>query len=491
MIAKQGLTNGALADLRVGGVARPGYDRARVQTGVVHFGPGAFHRAHQASYLDAALNRDLRWGICEVALHSAGVRDALAPQDCLYSLSILDERSSLRIIGCITEILVAPESPAAVLVRLAQPTVHLVTMTITEKGYCLSPAGGLDFTHADIQHDLQHPSAPRTIIGFLAEALRQRRAAGIAPPNILSCDNLADNGKRLRRAVLEFSARLDADLSRWIESTVRFPCSMVDSITPATDDALRARVADQLGVTDRWPIQRELFSQWVIENGMSDPQPDWTSLGVTITDDVAGYERAKLRLLNGAHSSLAYLGILAGYETVSQAMSDATLVAFLTKLMHEDIAPTLHLPEGFDLPDYGQSILRRFANPHIRYQLTQIAGDGSQKLPFRLFGTISDTLTSSRPIDRLCLPVAAWFHFIRRKAKRGERAIDPLATKLFDIGLACTGNASRDVQLFLALDTVFSTDLRNSTRLAILLAQAYEQLSAVTNSVELAAVIGK
>ncbi|HEY4370158.1 MAG TPA: mannitol dehydrogenase family protein [Steroidobacteraceae bacterium] len=483
------LTNGTLDVLRGRDVLLPAYDRAQVQTGIVHFGAGAFHRAHQASYFDTALNWDLRWGICEVALHSAGVRDALAQQDWLYSLAILDSQASLRVIGCITEILVAPESPAAVLARLVQPSVHLVTITITEKGYCLSAGGGLDFSHPDIEHDLRHPGTPRTIIGYLAEGLRLRRAAGIAPPTVLSCDNLADNGKRLRRAVLEFTQRLDAGLSSWIESTVRFPCSMVDSITPATDDALRARIVEQLGVTDRWPIQRELFSQWVIEDAMSGPQPDWAALGVTITNDVAGYERAKLRLLNGAHSSLGYLGSLVGYETVSQAMTDRTLAAFLHRLMQHDIAPSLSLPRGLDLNRYIETILQRFANPFIRYLLSQLAWDGSQKLPFRLLGTISDNLAAGRRVDRLCIPVAAWFHFVRRRTLSGERIIDPLAQRLSDIARACTGDPVHDVHLFLSLETMFAANLHDSQSLTPALIKAYEQLAGVDSPAHLEAVL--
>jgi fructuronate reductase len=484
------LTNETLAAVAARGVPVPQYDRRQVQTGIVHFGPGAFHRVHQACYFDAALNRDPRWGICEVSLHSPGVRDALAPQDGLYSMAILDAQPSLRILGAVTEVLVAPESPQTVLARLAQPSVHLVTSTITEKGYCLNAAGGLDLSHPDIQHDLKNPTAPRTIIGYLYAGLGRRRAAAVPPPNILSCDNLADNGKRLRRAVLEFAQQLDADLARWIESTVRFPCSMVDSITPATDDALRSRVGAQLGVIDQWPVQRELFSQWVIEDICSDPQPDWASLGVTVTNDVAGYERAKLRLLNGTHSSLAYLGLLAGYETVSEAIGDTTLSTFLRGLMHEHIAPTLTLPRGFNLADYVDTILRRFANPHIRYQLVQIASDSSQKLPFRLIATLSDTLAAGRPVSHLCIPVAAWFHFVRRRTARGERLNDPLATRLAEIAAVCTGNATHDVRQFLALDNVFTRELQTSGELESSLAEAYEKLGGVDSVAELHRVIG-
>ena len=317
-----------------------------------------------------------------------------------------DEQSVLRIIGAITEVLVAPESPAAVSDRLADPQVALVTSTVTEKGYCLAADGGLDFAHPEIAHDVSHPDAPRTLIGHLCSGLERRRALRLPPPNIVSCDNLTDNGPRLRRAVVELARHRDRDLARWIEEEVPFPRTMVDSITPATDAALRADVAAHLGVVDQWPVQREAFTQWVIEDCMRGAQPDWAALGVTISGDVAGFERAKLRLLNGAHSSLAYLGSLAGYETVAQAMRDPQLATFVRTLMIEDIAPSIVAPRGLDLSDYIEAVLRRFRNPAMRHLLSQIAWDGSQKLPFRLFGTVLDAIEARRPLERLCLPIA-------------------------------------------------------------------------------------
>lgn len=470
------LSQEQLAGIRERGIRAPAYDRARMRTGIVHFGPGAFHRVHQACYIDAALAVDLRWGICEVSLQSPGVRDALLPQDGLYALAVLDERPDLRVIGSIKELLVASESPAEVLRRLADPATRLVTATITEKGYCLNVEGHLDVAHPGIQHDLQRPREPRTFVGFLVEGLRQRREAGIEPPNVLSCDNLADNGKRLRRAAVEFARRQDANLAGWIEAEVPFPCSMVDSITPATDDTLRSDVAHRLGVSDRWPVQRESFSQWIIEDAMRGPMPDWSSLGVVITNDIAGFERAKLRLLNGAHSSLAYLGSLAGHTTVAEAMNDATLASFVRTLMDEDIRPTLQAPRGLDLRQYTETILQRFRNPAIRHLLAQIAWDGSQKLPIRLLGTLADALAAGRPVDRLCMPLAAWFHFIRRKTLRDERAVDPLAEKLHCIAAACNGDAAHDVRLFLSLREVFPADLAGNLNVATSLASAYRQI---------------
>jgi len=470
------LDDSQLTALAARGVRVPSYDRDRVRVGVVHFGPGAFHRVHQACYFDDALGRDPRWGICEVSLRTSGVRDALQPQDGLYSIAILDTASSYRVIGAIREMLVAAEAPHRVLERLAHQDTQLVTATITEKGYCLRPDGALDLEHADVLHDLQHPAQPVTFVGYVTEALRLRRERRVPPPAIVSCDNLTGNGARLKRAVVELARQRDRSLTGWIENEVAFPSTMIDSITPATDEALRARVAQELGVIDRWPVQREFFTQWVIEDTIRGDAPDWASIGVTVTHDVAHYEQAKLRLLNGAHSTLAYVGSLAGYETVAQAMDASALSDFVTQLMRRDIAPTL---ARSDNTDYIATVLKRFRNPSIRHLLSQIAWDGSQKLPFRLFGTLADTLAARRPIDRLCVPIAAWFQFVRRKARRGERAYDPLADRLFELGTACTGDAGHDVRLFLSLEQVFPRALASHEGLAGQLAKAYGLLEQV------------
>ncbi|WP_198683028.1 mannitol dehydrogenase family protein [Peristeroidobacter agariperforans] len=462
----------------------PAYDRKAVSIGVVHFGPGAFHRVHQACYLDDVLHTDPRWGVCEVSLHSTGVRDALMPQDGLYTIAILDAESSFRVIGSVKEVLVAPESPAAVLDRMVAPTTYIVSATITEKGYCLNKEGGLDFSHPDIAYDLKHPETPKTFVGFLARALRLRHDRGHEPFNVISCDNLADNGHRLRRAVLEFVRSSDPGLADWVEKEVTFPCTMVDSITPATDDALRARVKDALGVEDLWPVQREFFCQWVIENKLRGPQPDWASVGVTVTDDVAGFERAKLRLLNGAHSTLAYTGSLAGYETVSAAMGDTALATFVRRMMIENIRSGLAAPQGLDLDQYIEAVLRRFRNPTIRHLLAQIAWDGSQKLPFRILPTIMENLAAGRSIGRLCVPLAAWFHFIRRMTHAERQIMDPLAAQLSELAKRCTGAAS-DVSVFLSLEKVFNTDLARNVTFRAALENAYARLSAVESPAQL------
>jgi fructuronate reductase len=459
-------------------VKRPGYDRRAVDIGIVHFGPGAFHRVHQAWFVDKLLADDPRWGICAVSLRSTDLRDALVPQDGLYTLATLDESTSYRVIGALKQTLVAPEDPERVLEQLSAPRTRVVTMTVTEKGYCLDADGNLDMAHGDIRRDLRSPHSPTSLIGYLVEALRRRRASGVEPLTIVSCDNLVDNGTRLGRAVQQLAEADDRDLARWIEEKVAFPRTMVDSITPATTDDLRERVGEVLGMTDRWPVQREGFVQWVIEDRSSGDGPDWESAGVIVTDDVGAYERAKLRLLNGAHSSLAYLGLLAGHETVAGAMEDADLAAFIGTMMQRDIRPTLEAPRGLDLTLYIQAILKRFRNPAIRHALAQIAWDGSQKLPFRLLGTILDNLQAGQPIDRLCVPLAAWMHFVRHKAADSEQVVDPLAKRLFDIGKSCQNRASADLPMFLALEQVFPPSLVGNEIFTSALARAYDGLAA-------------
>jgi fructuronate reductase len=481
------------ADARTAGAARlsertlhrcapqllqPRYDRSRTRIGTVHFGPGAFHRAHQAFFFDRLLERDATRAICAVSLKTASVRDALAPQDGLYTLVELDASPTLRVIGAIRELLVGAESAGAVSERLRDPATSIVTMTVTEKGYCLDGSGKLDFAHPDIAHDLSHPETPRSLIGWLARGLELRRERGVAPYLVVCCDNLSDNGPTLRRAVLAFAARRDAGLAAWIGETVRFPRTMVDSITPATDPPLRERVLQATGLEDAWPVQRERFVQWVVEEVDSAGQPDWASVGITVSRDVTAYERAKLRLLNGAHSSLAYLGLLSGLQTVAEAMAQPALRTFIERLMVEDIEPTLAVPQPGALAAYRESILRRFENPAMRHQLAQIAWDGSQKLPIRILGTIADALRAGRTLTRLTVPVAAWMHFVRARARDDIAIVDPLGEQLSTVGRAVTGRASQDLPVFFALPGVFPAALAQEPRFLRALGEAYDGIAA-------------
>jgi fructuronate reductase len=438
---------------------KPPANRDPLQTGIVHFGPGAFHRAHQADYIDRLLEHDPRWGIAAVSLRTASTIDALRRQDGLYTLAILDEDTSFRTIGAHNRFY-GPGENDGVRRQLADPAVAVVSSTVTEKGYCLAGDGTLDFNHPDITHDLAHPEEPSSLIGWLVLGLRDRRSSALPPFTPLCCDNMASNGKKLRAAVLALAERNDPDLARWIEGEVRFPDTMVDSITPATDEHLRKLVREATSFDDAVPVGREAYAEWVIEDILPPGFPDLASAGVKIAGDVAVWEKAKLRILNGAHSTLAYLGLLLGHETVHDAMADPALSSFVQRLAVDDIVPSL-LPSPIDLDRYVEQTLQRFRNPAIRHRLAQIAWDGSQKLPYRLLDTIIDARSAGRPIGRLALPVAAWICFLERQTRHGAQIVDPLADEL-STGAISDDAAHRILQLRqifpeqLAADSVFA-----------------------------------
>lgn len=416
-------------------VARPAYDVAAARVGIVHLGVGAFHRAHQAVYVDDRLAAgEMDWAICGASLRAADTAEALGPQDGLYTLATRDASGeALRIVGALRRLLVAPADPQALIAAMSDPSVRIVTLTVTEKGYCHDPASGrLNEDHPDIRHDLASPGRPRSAPGFLVEALARRRAAGVAPFAALSCDNLPSNGATARKVVARLAALRGADLGRWVEGEVAFPSSMIDRIVPATTDEDRVRIAERLGVSDAWPVVTEPFTQWVVEDHFPMGRPRFEESGVTVVADVAPYELAKLRLLNGSHSTLAYLGYLSGYETVAQAMADPTLAALIGALMAKESAPTLDARATGDLAPYMRELLARFRNPALRHRTWQIAMDGSQKLPQRLLGTIRARLAKGEKIDRLALGIAAWMRYVTGVDEHG-RAIDvrdPLAARL-------------------------------------------------------------
>lgn len=343
-------------------VKSPAYDLGAVAVGIVHLGIGAFHRAHQAALTDALLAEDPSWGICGVSLRSPDTRDALRPQDGLYTLAVKDGAGTdFSVIGSVVELLCAPEDPEAVLRRMADPATRIVSLTITEKGYCHNPATGtLDENHPDIAHDLANPACPRSAIGFIVEAISRRVRAGIAPFALLSCDNLPGNGNVLKRIVEQFAELRDPALAALVRN-VASPSTMVDRIVPATTDADRSAVAEALGLEDAWPIMTEPFRQWVIEDDFPLGRPAWEKAGALFVDDVSAFEFMKLRLLNGSHSTLAYLGYLAGAETVADAMALPGMQALIEGLMREEVSPTLPELPGFDLPAYRPNCSCAFA----------------------------------------------------------------------------------------------------------------------------------
>ena len=434
--------------------------------GIVHFGPGAFHRAHQAAYVDDLLTHDPRWGIAAVSMRTRGAIDALAEQAGLYTLAIRDADPSLRVIGAHRRFL-GPEDAAQTHALLADPAVALVTTTVTEKGYCLAGDGTLDLGHPDIVHDLAGTPVPRSVVGWIVAGLAARRAAGTAPFVPMPCDNLASNGAKLHAALVAFAARTDSSLADWIAGEVRVPSTMVDSITPASDAALYADVAATLRVEDRAAVQRESFKQWVIEDIGRPLGPDLASVGATVTTDVGGYEKAKLRILNGAHSTLASAGLLRGSSSVADAMRDPELAAFVDAMIARDIIPMLPPVHGLDIQDYRAAVLQRFRNPVIVHRLDQIAQDGSQKLPYRLGDTLIANRRAGRMPTHVVAAFGAWTAFLIRRSRGGQPIVDPagdrlailasegspadIVTRLTDEGLGIPREVLEDAALMAAL----------------------------------------
>jgi len=458
--------------------------------GIVHLGPGAFFRGHQAWYTHRAMQKaGGNWRICAVSLRTPDVAEALDPQDGLYTLAVMEQQTEFTLIGAIAEVLVATTQAEQVLARLTAASTSFVTMTITEKGYCLTPAGGLDLQHPDIQHDLKHRAAtPKSAIGWLVKALKLRFDANVPPFVVISCDNLTDNGKKLKAALLQFAEQLDPALVNWLSQQLISPSTMVDSITPATDDALRELVTEQLGYNDAWPVKREQFCQWVIEDVLPSPRPAWEQAGVIYTSDVRAFEKAKLRLLNAPHSTLAYLGVLLGLETVEDAVSHQELRALVRLMTSAEILPSFIPPAELNAEQYSADIFRRFENPSVRHLLAQIAWDGSQKLPMRILPVISDNLAAGRSIKLLALAIASWLHFLRLRASQQPtiNLVDPLAARLLPIAAACVGSAE-DVDLWLAECPIFPEKLCRSSQFKTELTEMYQQLAPIAA----AAIAGK
>jgi fructuronate reductase len=408
------------------------------QIGIVHLGIGAFHRAHQAVLTeDAAVAADERgWGVCGVTQRSRRVVDQLLPQDGLYA--VLERgfgEPTVRVVGQVSEVLFAGEEAGPVRDHLADPDVRLVTLTVTEKGYRRTPDGGLDLADPVVVADLAGGS--RSTIGQLVRGFQARMHASAGAVSVLSCDNLTDNGAALRRLVLDFCLALPSaeghSVGAWVEENVAFPSSMVDRIVPATTDADRAEAAELLGVRDAGLVVAEPFRQWVIEDAFAAGRPAWEKAGADLVGNVAPYERLKLRMLNGTHSLLAYLGALRGHLTIAQAVHDDVLATAARALMAEDVAPTVTVPGGPDVAAYGRTVLERFANPALRHTTAQVAMDGSQKVPLRLLGTVRDRLAVGAAPTWASLAVAGWMAYVARGTDTNGRPLpldDPLAPVL-------------------------------------------------------------
>ncbi|MFN3312533.1 MAG: mannitol dehydrogenase family protein [Hyphomonas sp.] len=462
------------------GQHRLAYDRHKVRTGIIHLGTGAFHRAHQAVYVDDVLAQgDAVWGILGVSLRSAAVRDQLVPQDGLYTVLVRDgEREDTRIIGSISHVMVAPEDPRALIEALASPDIRIVTLTITEKGYKLDPASGnLSENDPDLAADYLNPEHPRTAPGLLYAALALRHARHIPPFTVLSCDNLPHNGARTRAAVLSFAERIDPMVADWIAGDGAFPSSMVDRIVPSTQPEDIAALAARAGYTDQGMVKTEPFTQWVIEDDFRMGRPDFESVGVQMTRDVTGWETAKLRLLNGAHSSLAYLGGIAGLDFMHECIAEPAFRGFLDTFWDEASSTLAPVP-GLDVTDYRRSLQARFGNAALQHRTHQIAMDGSQKLPQRLLGTLRDRLAAGRPAPAVSLGIAAWMLWQRGYGETGRphTVEDPLTARLTRIAADAGDDIPALVRGLMAIEEIFDKSLAADTEAAQSITQALQAL---------------
>ncbi|MBI2771715.1 MAG: mannitol dehydrogenase family protein [Burkholderiales bacterium] len=422
-------------------VRTPAYDRGQLQPGIVHLGIGAFARAHLAAVNEEAIEQtgEHRFGITGVSMRSSETSDALVPQSGLYTLALRDAdaegkaRQDLRVIGNLVGLRVTPQDAAALPRLIAAEATRIVSLTVTEKGYCRDPAtGALLLDHADIAHDLAHPAVPRSAIGAIVRGLEQRHHGAGVPLTLMSLDNLPSNGDLLRSLVLAFAQECNPPLAAWIDRECTFPNSMVDRIVPRTSDADREAISAALGLQDQWPVVAEPFLQWAVEDRFVCGRPRWEVAGVQLVDSARPFERLKLRMVNATHSALAYLSVIAGLPTVDAAMASAPMRTYIQRLTQEEIIPALGAIPGVDLPAFAAAMASRFANPALAHQTQQIAMDGSQKLPQRILVSITDRLEQGTPFPLLAMAVAAWLRYLEGADEKGAayRINDPLAAAL-------------------------------------------------------------
>ena len=464
-------------------VARPSWDHSRLESRIVHLGCGAFHRAHQALYTHHLLeSTDSDWGICEVNLMPGNDRvliENLKKQQLLYTVAEKGaESTELKIIGSMKEAL-HPEIDGCegILNAMARPQTAIVSLTVTEKGYCADAASGqLDLNNPLIKHDLENPTAPKSAIGYIVEALRLRREKGLKAFTVMSCDNVRENGHVAKVAVLGLAQARDPQLAAWIEENVTFPCTMVDRIVPAATPETLQEIADQLGVYDPCAIACEPFRQWVIEDNFVNGRPDWDKVGAQFVADVVPFEMMKLRMLNGSHSFLAYLGYLGGYETIADTMTNPAYRKAAFALMMQEQAPTLSMPEGTDLNAYATLLIERFSNPSLRHRTWQIAMDGSQKLPQRLLDPVRLHLQNGGSWRHLALGVAGWMRYTQGVDEQGNAidVVDPMMAEFQKINAQYQG-ADR-VKALLGLSGIFADDLPQNADFVGAVTAAYQQL---------------
>jgi fructuronate reductase len=463
-------------------VRRPRFDVTAVRRGILHLGCGAFHRAHQAVFTQRAMEAVAQseapsWGIVAASLMKPAIRDRLRPQDGLYTvLERGPDRIQAEVVGALSEVVFAGEERAALLAHFSDPSIRIVTLTVTASGYCLDPATArLCPSHPDIQRDLR-AAMPSSALGMLVRGLAEARRTGRRPPVVMSCDNLPANGRMLRQAAMDYAALYDDSLASWIGRSVQFPCSMVDRIVPATTETDTADAAALLGLADTAPVSAEPFRQWVIED-FEGPRPRWEAVGAEFVPDVGPWEASKLRLLNGTHMAIAYLGALAGLETVSDFVEEPDFAAYALRFMLQEQMPTMP-PSGHDIQAYAHQLLERWRNPGIAHQLDRVGRNGSEKLQARLLASIHENLLAGRPAPCTVLAVAAWICCASRRVGMGEpvQVQDPLADRMRALGMAAGDDPGRLANLALGLEDVFGKDLPRLARFRTELAHAIAEL---------------
>ncbi len=468
------LGSAALGSLPAG-VDAPRYGAADVQLGIVHFGVGNFHRAHQAMYVDRLMNAGLArdWAISGVGLleRDARMRDALVGQDGLYTLTLRhpDGRDEISVIGSIQRFLYAPDEPAAVLEQLVSPQVRIVSLTITEGGYVADPINGRNpeddpLVAEEVAGGL---AQPRTAFGWIVAALRERRRLGIAAFAVMSCDNIQGNGRVARLSVEGVARLVDPELADWIAATVAFPCTMVDRITPATTPADGDRIRQALGLEDAWPVASEPFTQWVVEEHFPAGRPPLERVGVTFTKDIDAYEAIKLRLLNGAHQAMAYVGQLAGFTHVHEACADPRLAGFLRAYMEREAVPTIAAPEGFDLPGYIDQLFERFGNPQVADPLARLSVDSSNRIPKFLLPVVADRFVAGWRSPVSAAVIATWRAYCRAVGEGRFILDDEAAATLIGAASGEPGDFLADVPTLVALaqDPGFVADYHRAVEL--------------------------
>lgn len=441
-------------------VARPTYDRGALTPGIVHFGVGGFHRAHQAMYLDRLMtdHEAMDWGIIGVGVlaHDKRIVDTLNAQDGLYTLVLKhpDGRREPRVIGSIMRMLFAPDDPQAIIDQLADPAIRIVSLTITEGGYVVNQVTGeFDADDPSIRADLEAGALPSTVFGYIVAGLEARRRAGVPPFTVQSCDNLPGNGDVARKTITAFARLKDAELADWMNDHVAFPNAMVDRITPVTTQDDIDRLAEDFGVVDGWPVVCEPFTQWVIEDHFTDGRPRWEDVGAQLVDDVVPYELMKLRLLNVSHQALCYLGYLSGYRYAHEVCQDPLFVSFLLAYMEREGSPTLPEVPGVDIAAYRQQLIERFANPEVRDTLARLCAESSDRIPKWLMPVVWENMRTGGEISRSALIVASWARYAEGVDEQGA-PID-VVDRLKDRVMAAASRQRTDPLAFLRDQELF------------------------------------